>query len=572
VVLTTPLEHNGAEQGLEDKETCSLSSIFLPNVESKVEFLDIIELLYKINKHSLLLPSHHKDTEKVVHKNMRMGINVTGVLQATPEQYSWLSDGYEYIRDFDKKYSEVNKMRPSIKLTTVQPSGCNVGNTLISTNEGLLYLSEIGDINGPQWQEIDLAVTQENIVTIATKFYSNGLSETIKITTSSGITIECTPEHKYRIMTEDGNYIWKKAKHIEPSDLIPYSLCNNIVDEYVDIKENEILDEHLAFELGCYAPGTRHKTEWLAERGLLNTSDVLYKIRRSPQEVIKSYLSGLHLPSNPVELQYAQELVSLSRYVGRDAYIEMIDDICMICTGGNDIRQNTEISETLNRLGYSDLRLDRVVSIEQSKALTYDIEVPENNCYIANSYISHNTLSLLPGVTSGVHPAYAQYLYRRIRIASSHPLVELCRKNGYPIEYVKNFDGTENYETVVVTFPFRYPEGTKLAKDMTAIDQLTEVRKLQTVWSDNAVSCTVYYKKEELPEIRKYLEENYKDNHKSLSFLLHSDHGFIQAPLQEITENEYNDLVSKVKPITAISMNLEMDETEECALGVCPVR
>jgi hypothetical protein len=54
------------------------------------------------------------------------------------------------------------------------------------------------------------------------------------------------------------------------------------------------------------------------------------------------------------------------------------------------------------------------------------------------------------------------------------------------------------------------------------MDQLEQVKRMQELWSDNSVSCTVYYRKEELPEIKKYLKKHYKNSHKSLSFLLHS--------------------------------------------------
>jgi ribonucleoside-triphosphate reductase (thioredoxin) len=182
------------------------------------------------------------------------------------------------------------------------------------------------------------------------------------------------------------------------------------------------------------------------------------------------------------------------------------------------------------------------------------------------------TLSLLPGVTPGIHPGYAQYMIRRIRISSNHPLVETCRKHGYPIEYQRNFDGSDDRSTVVVSFPFSYPEGTKLAKDMTAIDQLEEVKKMQTLWSDNSVSCTVYYRKEELPEIKKYLKKHYRNNHKSLSFLLHSEHGFAQAPYEEITKEQWEELTANTMLITSVDdANIGLDDAE-CASGACPIR
>lgn len=181
------------------------------------------------------------------------------------------------------------------------------------------------------------------------------------------------------------------------------------------------------------------------------------------------------------------------------------------------------------------------------------------------------TLSLLPGVTPGCHPAYARYLIRRIRFASDSPLLAVLRSAGYNVEYARNFDGTNDTSTVVAEFPFSYPEGTKLAAEMTAIDQLEVVKRLQTEWSDNAVSCTVYYRKEELDGIRRYMEANYSEGFKSLSFLLHSDHGFDQAPLEEITKEKYDELVARTRLITSVD-SAEFESLDECASGVCPVK
>jgi len=293
-----------AEQPLESFETCCLAEMFICNITSKEEMFDIAELLYRVNKHSLLLPCHNKETENVVFKNMRMGIGLCGVMQASEEQLSWMSDCYEYLRAFDKQYSLENGFNESIKLTTVKPSG---------------------------------------------------------------------------------------------------------------------------------------------------------------------------------------------------------------------------------------------------------------------------TVSLLPGVTPGIHPGYARHMYRRITIATEHMLVGICKKHGYPVEYKKNLDGTEDYGSVIVTFPFEYPEHTILAKEVSAITQLEWVRRLQSEWSDNSVSCTVYYKKHELPEIREYLSKEYKNNFKSLSFLLHSDHGFAQAPYEEVTKEAFDELYSTTKQITHVDEAV-FEGADECPSGVCPVK
>jgi hypothetical protein len=68
------------------------------------------------------------------------------------------------------------------------------------------------------------------------------------------------------------------------------------------------------------------------------------------------------------------------------------------------------------------------------------------------------------------------------------------------------------------------------------------------------------------------LKKNYKNNHKSLSFLLHSEHGFKQAPLEEITEEQYNEMVRSTRIISSIDeANIGLDDAE-CSSGACPIR
>lgn len=295
-----------AEQSLNNFETCCLAEIFLPNITSLNELKKVSSYLYKINKHSLALKCHHEETQKIVHTNMRMGIGITGYLQATEEQKGWLKEGYSYLRELDKTYSKENNWPESIKLTTVKPSG---------------------------------------------------------------------------------------------------------------------------------------------------------------------------------------------------------------------------------------------------------------------------TLSLLAGVTPGVHPGYSQYFIRRVRVASNSELIPILKQNGYPIEFVLNFDGTEDHTTQVVSFPCSFPEHTVFAEDCSAIKQLEFVKRLQSEWSDNSVSCTVYYKPEELPSIREWIKNNYNDGIKTVSFLLHQEHGFKQAPYEEITKEQYDELKSKITEIKSINLN-ESDilNIDECEGGACPIK
>ena len=183
------------------------------------------------------------------------------------------------------------------------------------------------------------------------------------------------------------------------------------------------------------------------------------------------------------------------------------------------------------------------------------------------------TLSLLGGSTPGVHPAYSKYYIRRVRMSTGDPLVKICQDRGYKTEYVIKYDGSGDYSTVIVEFPCNSGEDTIITSEMPAIKQLELVKKLQTVWSDNSVSVTVYYHPEELEDIQNWMKNNYESSSKTLSFLLHAKHGFIQAPLEEIDEKTYQKLVKRIKPMEAISsMSSKPLDGIECEGGACPIR
>ena len=183
------------------------------------------------------------------------------------------------------------------------------------------------------------------------------------------------------------------------------------------------------------------------------------------------------------------------------------------------------------------------------------------------------TLSLLPGVTPGIHPGFARFYIRRVRFGASDPLVDACRKRGYKIQWDIGIDGREDHMRYVVDFPCESPEGAVLAAEMTAIEQLEWVRKMQTVWADNAVSVTVYYRKEELPAIQDWLSKNYDKSVKSVSFLLHVDHNFSLPPYEEITEEQYKKLVGKMDfSVPLQTYTGEILDLDDCATGACPVR
>ena len=184
------------------------------------------------------------------------------------------------------------------------------------------------------------------------------------------------------------------------------------------------------------------------------------------------------------------------------------------------------------------------------------------------------TLSLLPGVTPGIHGAYARHYIRRVRFGANDPLVEACRAKGYPVMYDVGIDGREDHSRFVIEFPAEAPAGTTLASEMSAIEQLEWVTWAQRNWADNMVSVTVTYRDEELPGIRDWMAEHYDREVKSVSFLRYSEHGFKLAPYEPIDEVEYRRRLAEVKT-TAAPIEMEGTSTvddSDCIGGACPVR
>lgn len=182
------------------------------------------------------------------------------------------------------------------------------------------------------------------------------------------------------------------------------------------------------------------------------------------------------------------------------------------------------------------------------------------------------TLSLLGGTTPGIHPGFSRYYIRRIRFASNDAILLSLREAGYHIEPEIKFDGSLSEDTMVVDFPAFTPEGVPVAdEDWDTWKQLEVVKQAQRWWSDNSVSVTVYYRREDIPAIKEWLRNNL-DELKTISFLAHNDHGFKQAPIEAIDEQTYENMVKGLKPIKMETIQSGEVEISDCEGGACPVK
>lgn len=117
-----------AEQPLESGEKCTLVEVHVNRAESQEDFQRTLKFAYLYGKAVTLMPTHWADTNAIMQRNRRIGTSMTGVAGFVDkfglEVYRHYADeGYAYISQLDRQYSEWLCVRESIRKTTSKPSG-----------------------------------------------------------------------------------------------------------------------------------------------------------------------------------------------------------------------------------------------------------------------------------------------------------------------------------------------------------------------------------------------------------------------------------------------------------------
>lgn len=117
-----------AEQSLESYECCTLVETYLNRHDDLDDYLRTLKVAYLYAKTVTLLPTHWEPTNAIMQRNRRIGTSASGMANFVDAHgmatlKTWLNTGYGEIQRLDDVYSEWLCVRPSIKTTTVKPSG-----------------------------------------------------------------------------------------------------------------------------------------------------------------------------------------------------------------------------------------------------------------------------------------------------------------------------------------------------------------------------------------------------------------------------------------------------------------
>ena len=151
------------------------------------------------------------------------------------------------------------------------------------------------------------------------------------------------------------------------------------------------------------------------------------------------------------------------------------------------------------------------------------------------------TVSQLCDSASGIHARHSKYYIRTVRGDNKDPLTKFMIDQGVPSEPCVMKPDT----TTVFSFPMKSPKGSRIRDELSAIDQLNIWLIYQEHWCEHKPSITVTVRENEWLDVGAFVFKHF-DKMSGVSFLPHSDHVYQQAPYQECTKDEYDDMLSKM--------------------------
>jgi len=188
-----------------------------------------------------------------------------------------------------------------------------------------------------------------------------------------------------------------------------------------------------------------------------------------------------------------------------------------------------------------DKRLPRFkqVAIDTNKKYAKEFGIQESTAITCVK--PSGTVSQLCDSASGIHARHSKYYIRTVRGDNKDPLTKFMIDQGVPSEPCVMKPDT----TTVFSFPMKSPKGSRVRDELSAIDQLNIWLIYQEHWCEHKPSITVTVKENEWLDVGAFVFKHF-DKMSGVSFLPHSDHVYQQAPYQECTKDEYDDMLSKM--------------------------
>lgn len=334
--------------------------------------------------------------------------------------------------------------------------------------------------------------------------------------------------------------------------------------------------------------------EWLAliksgtgERGIFNRGSLKFQVPERRKKILEKYWQNLGTnPCGEIILR-SKQFCNLTEVIARpedtkDSLLKKIEIATILGTYQSTLtnfpylsrewRENCEkerllgvsitgqwdnpalfTPETLRKLKERAIRVNEVYAkkfgINPSTAIT---------CVKPSG-----TVSQLVDSAPGMHPRFSPFYIRRVRISATDPLFQMLKDQKFP--YLAEVGQLEQSATTyVLEFPVASPKGSIFRNDLTALEQLEYWKRVKENYTEHNPSVTIYVGPEEWIEVANWLYENW-DILGGLSFLPRQDYVYPLAPYEEISEEKYKELLSKLPEVDFA--NIVVYEKEDQTLG-----
>ncbi len=224
-----------------------------------------------------------------------------------------------------------------------------------------------------------------------------------------------------------------------------------------------------------------------------------------------------------------------------------------------------------------------MTGIASMEVMKYDLEEVNNLVKDTNEYIARiiginkaarttcvkpsGTTSCVLGTASGIHAWHNEYYIRRMQMTKNEALYTYLKIN-HP-ELIADHLLLPN--SAVVEIPIKAPEGA-VTRHESALELLERVKKISNEWvrtghrtGDNThnVSATITIQENEWKSVGEWMWDN-KESYNGLSVLPFFGGTYSQAPFEDITEEQYENMVKHLHSID-LSKVVEMEDITNLA-------
>ena len=254
-----------------------------------------------------------------------------------------------------------------------------------------------------------------------------------------------------------------------------------------------------------------------------------------------------------------------------------------------DIWKRTTEKEALIGVSMTGIASGTVLNLDMKEAANV---VKEENARVAEMIGTNKaartttvkpegTSSLVLGTSSGIHAWHNDFYIRRIRVGKNEGIYQYLADNHPEIVEDEFFKPKQQ---AVISVPQKAPKGA-ITRQESALDLLGRTSKVWKEWvkaghrkgeNKNNVSVTVTIKPDEWVGVGEWMWDN-RENFTALSVLPYSDHSYIQAPFEDISEEQYKEMVGHLHKIDLTKVIETEDATDlagevACGGGGCEVQ